>query len=245
VIFTHYNEVLDELCGMLRAASGYVVYQVSRQTEPEKRHRFLRAFQNEQPSSASNMKVFATTFATAAVGLTLTAASRVYLLESSLDPAEEAQAAGRIHRLGQTKQVLVKRFFFRDSIDEAVHELHRQVRDGAVSLAGGRFPDAALRVFREHGVAQPHTRDTIAPMVEAKRRYRSSNKRNVEKYGGAGGFDYGKTVQTQPCSCCGKAVEVPGTSEWWGKGMWAAELTGCTDDFPACLRGESSAAKGD
>ena len=58
-------------------------------------------------------RAFCTTFATAAVGLTLTAASRVYLLEASLDPAQEAQAAGRIHRLGQTKEVLVRRFYFK------------------------------------------------------------------------------------------------------------------------------------
>ena len=47
------------------------------------------------------------TYRTAAVGITLTAANRVYLFEPSLDPAQEVQAAGRIHRLGQTKEVNV------------------------------------------------------------------------------------------------------------------------------------------
>eukprot|EP00966_Prymnesium_polylepis_P074252 1723217-Prymnesium_polylepis.1 len=31
-------------------------------------------------------------------------------MEPALDPAQEAQAAGRIHRLGQTKEILIKRF---------------------------------------------------------------------------------------------------------------------------------------
>ena len=43
-------------------------------------------------------KVFVVTYATAAGGITLTAASRVYLMEPALDPAVEMQAAGRIHR---------------------------------------------------------------------------------------------------------------------------------------------------
>ena len=28
---------------------------------------------------------------------------------------------------------------------------------------------------------------------------------------------------------------MPGTSRWWGKGVWKAKLNGCTDDCPECL----------
>ena len=56
---------------------------------------YLRVCGWSRPRSAS---IFATTYATAAVGLTLTAASRVYLLESSIDPAQEAQAATVVER---------------------------------------------------------------------------------------------------------------------------------------------------
>lgn len=37
------------------------------------------------------------------IGLTLTAASTVYMLEPSLNPAEEAQALSRTHRIGQVR----------------------------------------------------------------------------------------------------------------------------------------------
>lgn len=246
VIFTHYNEVLSELCEMLRSASNsqYLVYEVSRKTDPGRRHSALRAFQGEGGGSSAGSgaatRVFATTYATAAVGLTLTAASRVYLLESSISPAEEAQAAGRIHRLGQTKEVLVKRFFFRESVDEAIHELHQGIRDGKIEIKNGKFPDEALEVFRSRGVAMPHKRKEGAPLVEAQRRYRSSDKHNVQRHGGEGGFDYGKTVKTQACECCNAGVEVPGTSAWWGRGKWKhLGLDGCTDDYPACLKNET------
>ena len=42
-------------------------------------------------------------------GLNLTFASQVVLLEPSLDVGMEAQAAGRVHRLGQTSEVTVHR----------------------------------------------------------------------------------------------------------------------------------------
>ena len=259
VIFTHHNEVLSEVSSLLRAQPGgaYTVYEVSRQTEPGRRHRALRNFQlsgdgggGGAPTSSSAagavappapVSVFATTFATAAVGLTLTAASRVYLLEASIDPAQEAQAAGRIHRLGQTKEVLVKRFYFRASIDEAIAALHGQIASGGLKLgSGGTFPAEALALFQRHGVAQPHTRDESAPHVETRRRYTSADKANVERHGGRGGFDYGKKVMTQVCRCCDQPVEVPGTSVWWGKGKWAPLLNGCTDDNPACLEHASA-----
>ena len=230
VIFTHHNGVMAQVASMLRD-ENMTVFEVSRATEPNRRHAALRQFQGGGGGAGGQARAFCTTFSAAAVGLTLTAASRVYLLEASLDPAQEAQAAGRIHRLGQTKEVLVKRFYFKDSLDEAIDELHQKIRTGDLALEGGRFPRAALQVFRDAGVTDPHKRDTKAPMTEAQRRYRSTSKRNVERYGGDGGFDYGKSVKTQPCLQCGAAVEVPGTSVWWGKGNLKS-LDGKCDDHP-------------
>ena len=101
-------------------------------------------------------QVFVVTYRTAAVGITLTAANRVYLFEPALDPAQEVQAAGRIHRLGQTKEVLIKRFAFKKSIEEAVLDLHGKIKDGTVVITDGRFPSAAVDLFKKHGVEQPH-----------------------------------------------------------------------------------------
>jgi len=54
------------------------------------------------------------------------------------------QAAGRIHRLGQTKEVLVKRFCYRNSIDASVVEMHEKMRRGKIVISNGFFPKAAI-----------------------------------------------------------------------------------------------------
>ena len=88
-------------------------------------------------------------FAAGAVGITLTAASRVYLMEPCIDPATEVQAAGRIHRLGQTKDVLIKRFAFRDSLDENIIKLHERMRRAAtdVVVTDGCIPGLGVRIL--------------------------------------------------------------------------------------------------
>jgi hypothetical protein len=164
VIFTHHNSVLADVSAMLRKELGMTVFEVSRTTDPARRHTALRSFQagatatataaaattataaaaatpsdrgaasnNGRAASSSSVqgaRAFCTTFATAAVGLTLTAASRVYLLEASLDPAQEAQAAGRIHRLGQTKEVLVRRFYFKVRTPASQPASHQTSKSG-------------------------------------------------------------------------------------------------------------------
>ncbi|KAH8890569.1 hypothetical protein GQ53DRAFT_794641 [Thozetella sp. PMI_491] len=52
--------------------------------------------------------------------LTLTVASRAYLMEPHWNPNLEEQALARIHRLGQTRDVTTVRFFMKDSIEEQV-----------------------------------------------------------------------------------------------------------------------------
>ena len=49
----------------------------------------------------------------AGVGINLTAASRVYLMDPWWNPAVEEQAMDRVHRLGQARDVEVVRFAVR------------------------------------------------------------------------------------------------------------------------------------
>ncbi|KAF8939931.1 SNF2 family N-terminal domain-containing protein [Dissophora ornata] len=60
------------------------------------------------------------------VGLNLTSAQRVYLMDPHWNPSVESQAIDRIHRLGQTKPVDVVRFIIKESIEENILELQKR-----------------------------------------------------------------------------------------------------------------------
>ncbi|WAO86157.1 Helicase ATP-binding domain-containing protein [Fusarium falciforme] len=52
--------------------------------------------------------------------LTLTVATRAYLMEPHWNPTLEEQALARIHRIGQTREVTTVRFYMRDSFEQHV-----------------------------------------------------------------------------------------------------------------------------
>ncbi|OIW26473.1 hypothetical protein CONLIGDRAFT_620305 [Coniochaeta ligniaria NRRL 30616] len=56
--------------------------------------------------------------------LTLTVASRAYLLEPHWNPTLEEQALARIHRMGQKQEVTTVRFCVRDTFEEATYPHH-------------------------------------------------------------------------------------------------------------------------
>jgi SNF2 family DNA or RNA helicase len=57
------------------------------------------------------------------LGLNLTAASNVYVMEPQYNPAAEAQAIDRIHRLGQKRPVRTVRYIMKNSFEEKMLEL--------------------------------------------------------------------------------------------------------------------------
>ncbi|KAG8904995.1 hypothetical protein FRC01_008517 [Tulasnella sp. 417] len=60
------------------------------------------------------------------VGLNLTAARRVYLMDPYWNPAVENQAVDRIHRLGQVNPVTTIKFVMEDSIETRLLEVQKR-----------------------------------------------------------------------------------------------------------------------
>lgn len=63
------------------------------------------------------------------VGLNLTAASHVFHFDRWWNPASEAQAEDRAHRIGQTRPVSVHAYLCADTIEERIDEILRAKRD--------------------------------------------------------------------------------------------------------------------
>jgi superfamily II DNA or RNA helicase len=154
VVFTH-SRVAHFAVAQLMKQEGIATLEFSGSTTANKRHGAIRDFQAAVASGPEGIrgrgaKVFVITVKTGAVGITLTAASRVYLLEPALDPRTELQAAGRIHRLGQTKQVHIKRFAFRGTCEEEIIGLHNELEMGHLEVVDGKLPPAAVqRILRQ------------------------------------------------------------------------------------------------
>src|SRR5205814_10673856 len=66
--------------------------------------------------------------------LNLTAADYVFLLDPWWNPAVEAQAIDRTHRIGQTKNVFAYRLIARGTVEEKVLELQNSKRELADAI---------------------------------------------------------------------------------------------------------------
>ena len=68
------------------------------------------------------------------VGLNLTAAEYVFLLDPWWNPAVEAQAIDRAHRIGQTQRVFAYRLIAKDTVEEKVIKLQQTKKDLADAI---------------------------------------------------------------------------------------------------------------
>ncbi len=80
--------------------------------------------------------VFLISLKAGGVGLNLTAADYVFLLDPWWNPAAEAQAIDRTHRIGQNRTVMAYRLIAKDTVEEKVLELQRTKRELADSIIG-------------------------------------------------------------------------------------------------------------
>ncbi len=92
----------------------------------------VERFQNDPAA-----QLFLISLKAGGLGLNLTAADYVFILDPWWNPAVEAQAVDRAHRIGQARQVFAYRLIARDTVEEKVLELQETKRHLADALLGG------------------------------------------------------------------------------------------------------------
>jgi len=123
--FTSFLAIVRE-----RLDRGGIVYEYL-DGETRDRSRPVERFQND-PSC----RLFLVSLKAGGLGLNLTAAEYVYLLDPWWNPAVERQAVDRTHRIGQTRPVFAYRVIARDTVEEKVLELQRTKQDLADAIIG-------------------------------------------------------------------------------------------------------------
>jgi SNF2 family DNA or RNA helicase len=73
--------------------------------------------------SSVDKHVFLIQIKAGGVGLNLTAADYVFIIDPWWNPAVEEQAINRTHRIGQDKKVMVYRFISTDTVEEKIQQL--------------------------------------------------------------------------------------------------------------------------
>ncbi|MFL5774441.1 MAG: SNF2-related protein, partial [Flavisolibacter sp.] len=92
-------------------------------TSAPDREKAIQAFQNNEET-----RVFLISLKAGGVGLNLTAADYVYIVDPWWNPAVEQQAIDRTHRIGQTKNIFAYRMICKDTIEDKIIQLQEKKR---------------------------------------------------------------------------------------------------------------------
>ena len=122
LVFSQFTSLLALLRRPLDEAAVPYAY-LDGQTPAARRRTEVQRFQ-EDPACP----LFLISLKAGGLGLNLTAAGYVYLLDPWWNPAVEAQAIDRAHRIGQRRKVIAYRLIARDTVEERILELQAEKR---------------------------------------------------------------------------------------------------------------------
>jgi SNF2 family DNA or RNA helicase len=126
LVFSQFTSLLALVRTQLEEA-GVTYEYLDGQTEDRKTP--VERFQNDPTT-----KVFLISLKAGGTGLNLTAADYVFILDPWWNPAVEAQAIGRAHRMGQSQKVFAYRMIAKGTVEEKILDLQKTKRDLAESI---------------------------------------------------------------------------------------------------------------
>ncbi len=141
LIFSQFTDVLD-LAQELLQRGGISCLRLDGGTPATRRSKVVKAFQEGRADA------FLISLKAGGAGLNLTAADYVMLLDPWWNPAVEAQAAGRSHRMGQAHPVTLCRFMVRGTVEERILALHGEKKELAEQILSGTGDGMSLANLR-------------------------------------------------------------------------------------------------
>ncbi|KAM5165125.1 helicase-like transcription factor [Mantella aurantiaca] len=136
IIVSQFTAFLSLIETALRE-SGFTFARLDGSMNQKKRTEAIQSFQSSHNDSPTIMLL---SLKAGGVGLNLTAASRVFLMDPAWNPAAEEQCFDRCHRLGQTKEVNITKFVVTDSVEENMLKIQDKKRQLAAGAFGGNKP---------------------------------------------------------------------------------------------------------
>jgi SNF2 family DNA or RNA helicase len=133
IVFSQFTTMLDLIEPHLKATNmRFVRYDGS--MRPDAREQSLNSLRTDPKT-----RILLCSLKCGSLGLNLTAASRVVIVEPFWNPFVEEQAIDRVHRLNQTVDVKVFRLTIRNSVEERILELQEKKRELAnAAIEGGK-----------------------------------------------------------------------------------------------------------
>lgn len=131
----HKALVFSQFLGMLALIKEKLIEQhipfvyFDGSTSAADREKAVQEFQNNE-----EIRVFLISLKAGGVGLNLTAADYVYIVDPWWNPAVEQQAIDRTHRIGQTNNIFAYRMICKDTIEDKILQLQERKRSLARDL---------------------------------------------------------------------------------------------------------------
>ncbi len=142
LVFSQFTKML----GLIRRSlddAGIIYEYLDGRTPQARRKDRVRNFQDNE-----DIKLFLISLKAGGLGLNLTAADYVFLVDPWWNPAVELQAVDRTHRIGQDKKVFTYRFITAETVEEKVLALQEKKRElVSAILSGGQ--DMLRQLSRE------------------------------------------------------------------------------------------------
>lgn len=128
LVFSQFTTLLKLVARDIEASGWKYCYLDG---ETKDRGAVVKTFQED-----ASVGVFLISLKAGGVGLNLTAADYVYLLDPWWNPAAEAQAIDRTYRIGQTRPVFAYRMIAKDTVEEKVLQMQQRKQRLASSALG-------------------------------------------------------------------------------------------------------------
>lgn len=138
IVFSQWTAFLD-LLEIPLSRHGISFTRLDGTLNLQQREKVIREFSEDK-----RILVLLMSLKAGGVGINLTAASNAFVMDPWWNPAVEEQAVMRIHRIGQTKSVSIKRFIVKGTVEERMEAVQARKQ----RMISGALTDQEFRTAR-------------------------------------------------------------------------------------------------